>query len=111
MVAQPLEIHIDPESETGRQLAEAKGRPIRLVVGDGARYRVEPDTDEGVRSGGRLARLDADDLNDPFGDYDAERAAAVWRASFGVWKGMDIEALKAELREQRGQDSPGRPAW
>lgn len=95
MVAQVLEIHVDPESETGKQLAEAGERPVRLVSG-ARKFRLVSDEDVAARE-------------DPFANYNPERAAAAWRASFGVWKGMDTESLKAELKEQRGQDSIGRP--
>lgn len=108
MAADPLEIHIDPESETGRLLERARERPIRLVIGP-ARYRVEAEDGRTTEAGaGRPA-----DSADPFATYDPERAAAAWRAfaDANVFEGVDTEALKAELREQRGQDTPGRPGW
>lgn len=108
MVAQPLEIHVDPESETGKLLAQAKVRPLRLVSG-GESYRVEADVGEEEPSGVEAAT----EREDPFANYDPERAAAAWRAfaEANVFEGVDTEALKAELREMRGQDTPGRPAW
>lgn len=106
MVAQPIEIEIDPESETGKLLAQADERPLRLVSA-GQRFRIESDAEEA----GDQATEDAASPDDLFAGIDRERAAAVWRASFGVWKDMDTEALKAELKEQRRQDSIGRPGW
>lgn len=46
MIAEPVEIYVDPESETGKLLAQAKGRPLRLVSG-GESYRVEAVVAEG----------------------------------------------------------------
>lgn len=103
-----MEIHVDPESETGKLLAQARERPLRLVSG-GASYRVEavagqeePPVVEAVA-----------EREDPFANYDPERAKAAWRAfaEAKVFEGVDTEALKAELREMRGQDTPGRPGW
>ncbi len=106
MVAQPLEIHVDPESETGKLLEQAGERPLRLVSG-GREYRVEAVPGKGERSmDGQGA-----ERKDPFANSDLERSAAAWRATFGILKGIDIEALKADLKEQRGQDTPGRPGW
>jgi len=96
MVAQLLEIHIDPESETGKLLAQAKERPLRLVIG-GQHYRVDHDA---------TAETGPDDRSAEHGN---ERSAAAWRATFGILKGIDLEAFKAEMKEQRGQDTPGRP--
>jgi len=96
MLAQLREIEVDPNSELGKLLALARRRPLRLVVGDTS-YRVhyEPSLD--------------DDRDDPVAQRDNERSAAAWRASFGILKGIDLEAFKAEMKEQRGQDTPGRP--
>jgi len=108
MVAQPQEIYIDPESETGRQLREAKGRPIRLVSG-GEQYRVEA-----IGGGDEPPAADAvPEREDPFANYDPERARAAWMAlaEANIFEGVDTEALKAELLEMRGQDTPGRPGW
>jgi hypothetical protein len=94
MIAEPIEIEIEDDSETGRLLARADERPLRLVRG-GTRYRV--------------VRESVDDSDDPLANYDPERAAAAWRASFGTLSGIDIEELKRDLKKQRGQDSVGRP--
>ena len=110
MVAQPLEIqeiHVDPESETGRLLAQARERPLRLVSG-GKQYLLEAEADHPAE-----ANVEPAGREDPFTNYDPERARAAWRAfvEANVFEGVDTEALKAELREMRGQDTPGRPGW
>jgi hypothetical protein len=106
MVAERMEIHVDPESEVGKLLAQARERPLRVVSG-GESYRVEAVGDEAP---GQVEDVSPSPY-DPLAGQDPERAAAAWRATFGVWRGMDLEALKAELKEQRGQDSVGRPEW
>jgi hypothetical protein len=85
-------IVVEPDSEIGRLLKQADEQPL-LVQKNGVRYRVSREVD------------------DPFANYDPERALEALRKSAGALKGVDIEKLKAELREQRGQDSVGRPAW
>ena len=86
------------EVTPGSQLAEAldEGRPVVLVK-DGVRYRVD--------------REDAaEPAEDIWANYDPERVRKMLRRTAGSWTGFDIDAFKAEIREQRGQDSPGRPA-
>ncbi len=53
---------------------------------------------------------DALDQRDLFDDYDPDAARAALNRVFGIFKGIDTEALKADLRAQREQDTPGRPA-
>jgi hypothetical protein len=43
-------------------------------------------------------------------DYDPEKVRESLRKSAGALKGVDIEALKQDIRDQRKQDSHGRPA-
>ena len=108
MVAQLVEIHVDPESETGKLLAQANERPLRVIVG-GQAYRVET-----LASDADAPESDVPtERDDPFANYDPEQAKAAWRsfAEARVFEGVDTEALKAELREMRGQDTPGRPGW
>ena len=102
--AQVVEIEIDPESEAGKKLAAAGDRKIVLVSG-GHRFPVVSESAEGPDA----SEATRPEAVVPVESHDPERAAAAWRASFGVWRGMDLETLKAELREQRGQDSVGRP--
>jgi hypothetical protein len=91
MAKKPLTITIDPESELGRALAAIDDAPI-VLERDGARFRVT---------------RDADDL---WADYDPQRVRRALRQSAGALAGIDVAALQRELREQRRQDSRGRPA-
>ena len=43
-------------------------------------------------------------------NYDPAKALAALRKGIGLYDGIDIEAFKQEIREQRTQDSKGRPA-
>lgn len=99
MVAQPIEIEIDPESETGRLLALARRRPVHLTSGS-EKFHLVHDEGDAVRE-------------DPFANYDPERAVAALRtlANANIFEGIDIEELKRDLKEQRGQHSIGRPEW
>ena len=47
---------------------------------------------------------------DIWADYDPKKAIEGIRKSRGALKGVDRETLQREIREQRGQDSKGRPA-
>jgi hypothetical protein len=42
--------------------------------------------------------------------YDPEKVREGLRKSAGALKGVDIEALKRDIRDQRKQDSHGRPS-
>lgn len=89
MAKEPLTIPIDPDSELGRVLARTD-EPI-VLDSNGMRYTVNRESD--LLAG-----------------YSPQRARAALRKSAGAFKGMDLPALKHELREQRAQDSAGRPA-
>jgi hypothetical protein len=89
MAAHVRTVVVRPDSEIGRFLEQADELPL-LVERNGVHYRVT---------------READDL---FADYDPERARQALRKSAGALAGVDVETLKAELREQRGQDSHGR---
>ena len=91
MTKEPLTITIDPDSELGRVLDEIDSEPVVLLRG-GTRFRVT---------------READAL---WADYDRERVRRALRESAGALAGVDVAALKRDLREQRGQDSHGRPA-
>jgi hypothetical protein len=43
-------------------------------------------------------------------NYDPKKAIAGIRKSKGALKGVDRDTLQKDIREQRGQDSKGRPA-
>jgi hypothetical protein len=84
-------IAVEPVSEVAEVLSQAARAPI-LVESRGVRYRV-------VREG-----------EDPFENYDPERARAGAERAFGRLVGLDVDAFLAEIKEQRAQDSLGRPA-
>ena len=84
-------IRIDPDSEFARLLKRAAEESALLDV-DGTRFRVESEEP------------------DPSANHDPERVRAAIKRMTGAWKGIDAEALIAELRAQRDQDSTGRPA-
>lgn len=82
MITEPVTITIDPESELGRALERAGARPSLVCLEvNGVRYRVSPE--------------------DPFAHYDPEQVRVALRESAGAFKGVDVEALIRDLREQR----------
>jgi hypothetical protein len=91
MVTPTRTVVVAPDSEVGKLLEQADRAPL-VIERNGARYRVMREKD------------------DPFAGYDPERALEALRRSAGALAGVDVEALKADLREQREQDSQGRPA-
>ena len=90
MAGEPLTIHVDPTSELAQALADA-GESV-VLASNGVRYRV---------------LREADSL---FAGYDPRRVGDALRKSAGALEGVDVAALKRELRAQRAQDSKGRPA-
>lgn len=84
-------IHIQPGGENERLLKLVSDEPISVELG-GERFRIEREK------------------RDPFEDYDPERALASLRKGVGLFTGFDVEEFKRDIREQRGQDSIGRPA-
>jgi hypothetical protein len=91
MGGESLTITIDPDSELGRALEEINVESVVLVRG-GARFRV-------IRESDAL-----------LANYDPQRVLRALRQSAGALAGVDVDALKRELREQRSQESLGRPA-
>ena len=66
-----------------------------------------------VERAGQLFRVEAertDEAQTLWVDYDAERVCTALRQSAGAFKDIDVEQLKRDLREERAQDSHGRPA-
>jgi hypothetical protein len=68
----------------------AKSGEKILVEKDGVLFRVEPE----------------EKPQDLWANYDPEQVREGLRKSAGALAGVDIEALKRDLREQRGQDRP-----
>jgi hypothetical protein len=97
-------IHIEPDSDIERLLRAAADEHADLATDD-ARYRVVR-----VDASARLAEVTLADERDIWAAYDPERARAGLRHSAGALRGVDRDELLADLAEQRGQDSRGRPA-
>jgi hypothetical protein len=74
---------VQPDSEVDKLLDQADEAPL-LIERSGVRYRVTREID------------------DPSAYYDPERALESLQKSFAMLYGIDVGALKAELREQRG---------
>jgi hypothetical protein len=47
---------------------------------------------------------------DIWADYDPEKAREGLKKSAGALKGVDVAALKNDIKSQRQQDTTGRPA-
>jgi hypothetical protein len=47
--------------------------------------------------------------HDIWATYDPQKARESLRKSAGALQGVDIAALQRDIRDQRGQDSHGRP--
>ena len=63
-----------------------------------------------VEREGRLFRVEAEQLHDPqdiWAGYNPERVREVLQRSVGALKGIDLEELKRDIREERAQDSHG----
>jgi hypothetical protein len=85
-------IDVVPGGELDRLLNEADGKPL-ILVRDGVRFRLQRE----------------DPKPDIWANYDPERVLKVLEETAGSWRDIDTEALIAEIHEQRGQDSHGRP--
>lgn len=98
MVTTERTIEIAPGGELDTLLTAAEADGAQLVlVREGVRYRLEREEAE------------EDTKPDIFANYDPERVRQALRETAGAWKGIDAEALKADIKAQRGQDSIGRP--
>jgi len=90
-------VPIDKNSELGKVLSEAQlaGQPVVLEV-NGHAYRFTPQ-----------ARSIQDD---PWKDYDPQRARTALAESAGALQAVDREQLLRDIYDARSQDSHGRPA-
>jgi hypothetical protein len=90
-------LHINPESELGKRLEEAAAekKPLRVVSGDVV-YDIQ------------VQERDAAPPNEQSSDLLRVRRGLA--RSAGALRGIDLTALKQELRESREQDSHGRSA-
>lgn len=91
MHARPRDYTVRPDSETARLLREAAASVAPIQV----------DTGEAVY------RVNATEMKQP---YDPERMIRAIHASAGALKDVDTDALLRTLREERTQNSTGRPA-
>ncbi len=97
MSAQPRPYKLRPNSTLARLLKRDSPQPVILET-EGVRYRV-------------VREMESVNLtDDPWADYDAAKVCGAVHASAGVLIGVDRDALLSDLREERGQDSVGRPA-
>lgn len=76
-------IKVQPDSNAAEVLQQA-AKTGAVVEANGIRYRVAAE--------------------DPTVFYDAERVREAFHRAFGMLEGVDAEALKAEIRAQRGHD-------
>jgi hypothetical protein len=90
MAAEIKTIIVQPGSELAEVRDEATEGPVRLVK-NGRRFRL------------------VQEESDLFANYDPDRVRAALRRSFGVLRGVDIDELLRDLKDQREQDSSGRP--
>lgn len=91
MNAQSRDYKVSPDSETARLLRQAAASAEPICV----------DTGEDVY------RVDASKTKKP---YDPQRMIKAIYASAGALKDVDTDALLQTLREERRQNSTGRPA-
>lgn len=96
MNAQPYEVN-NPNSDLSRLLDEADRKPVD-VEKNGVRYRVMRLPDD-VREDSEARK-----------PYDPERMVRAIYASAGALKDVDTDALLQTIREERTQNSTGRPA-
>lgn len=80
----------------------ADDRAPRIIVRDGETVAV-------LLSPEDYATLDGAAPPDIWQGYDPERVRKALRASAGMLAGVDLEQLKRDVRDARGQASRGRP--
>lgn len=85
----------DPELTALLKEAAEVGEPLRVRTDDST-YELE------VRKPAK---------EDIWKDYDADAVGEALSATFGMMRGIDADKLIDELRAEREQDTPGRPAW
>lgn len=95
----PYRLDDEDERELAERLrlARADHQPVLLEIA-GERYRLVPDPN---------SRVQLADEDDPFANYDPEKARAAIEAGFGAFRGLDVEAFLEEILEERIQDTPG----
>ena len=99
MTGKTITIHVEPDSELGRALAEADEREI-VLERNGKRYRVEP-----------APRLDIADPTDIWAGYDPERLRETIERFAGTLSDQEAEEIKELIYRAReeGTRPPDRP--
>ena len=94
-----LTVKVDSDSELSRKIrtADASGQALLVDTGD-AVFTV------------RVQKRERPVKQDIWANYDPEKMLKAFEEATGILEGVDIEQLKADLREAREQDSIGRPA-
>lgn len=90
MATEPKVILVSPGSELDDIIEEAIKSTV-VLERDGRRFRLVPE-----------------EQIDPFANYDPERVRRAFERAAGMLSGIDTEALKAELRYQRGHGRKAR---
>jgi hypothetical protein len=85
---EPRTIHLDPDSELARALANADDTPV-LLANNGTRFRV--------------VRVD----DDPWADYDPEKVRAGLRKFAGMISPEEADRIKEQI--YRGREEGTRP--
>lgn len=94
MVAKQMAITVPPDSELGLSLKAARATWEPVIV----------DTGETIYT------LVVDRAEPGGGIHDPQAVAAALQAFWDSLEGVDVEQLHRDLRDQREQDSSGRPA-
>ncbi len=102
---------VSGESEIAELIheAEAAGETLRIQIGN-ARYAVVREDATGDDDPRDFDPVLVSDPEKIWENYDPERVVRALRESAGAFRGIDRDQLLADLAEQRGQDSSGRPA-
>ena len=85
-------IHVQPQTTVDELLAEAREQPVVL------------------ERHGELYQLSIAAPDDIWAGYDPSAVREALDRAVGMLDGIDQKALIRDLRVERGQDSPGRPA-
>jgi hypothetical protein len=92
-----------PDAMSFHQFASQLPKVFDTMAKRGEKVLVEKD--------GMLFRLEPEKKpQDIWANYDPEKVRESLRKSAGALKGVDIDLLNQDIRDQREQDSKGRPA-
>ncbi|CAN5654448.1 hypothetical protein BH09CHL1_BH09CHL1_20870 [soil metagenome] len=105
MVAEKKIPYEEITDETRDLIEQATDQPI-VVEFNGKRFRIVREYEEADAVRPTQNNKKRDDL---WKNYDPEKVREAMHGLIGTFKGIDVEELKREIREQRGQYSVGRP--